>query len=286
MKKKYGILIDTGAGNDLKRFKDTDIHVIPLHIIFEDGTDIKDTQANVEKSNFYKRVRDGENVKTSQASPGELMEFYKKMLEEYEFIIHIPIAKNLSSMYQTATVISNEFPNKIAVIDHSMAANGIAEAAKVLDERIEANPKISVDEIRRFLTDYEKNMYLGIIPGDLKKLDRGGRGSGTLKSMLNLLKIKVLLRWEAEPKKESMSRTISSLVETAAKHVNDYRGERYKAIFVSTPLTDNKILKNAYDVLNKEKIDYEREIIPTLYVAHAGVNTIGLIFVKVYDESF
>jgi DegV family protein with EDD domain len=193
-KKKYGILIDTGGGNNLKDYENTNIRVIPLHIIFEDGTDITDTITNLNKAHFYDRVKEGENVRTSQASPGELMEMYKEMLEEFEHIIHIPIAKNLSSMYQTATVVSLEFPEKISVIEHYMAANGLKELALELNRQLEINPKITLDEIYRFLKDYEKNMYLGLIPGDLRKFDKGGRGSSTLKSMLNLLKIKVLIR--------------------------------------------------------------------------------------------
>jgi len=285
-KQKYGILIDTGAGNNLKEFKDTNIRSIPLHIIYEDGTDIKDTPANVQKTHLYKRIKDGENVKTSQASPGELMDVYEQMLEEFEHIIHIPIAKNLSSMYQTATVVSLEFPDKISVIDHAMAANGIKEAALELNRQMEMNPKITLDQIQRFLVDYEKNMYLGLVPGDLRKLNRGGRGTSTLQSMLNLLKIKVLIQWTETPKKESIGRTITSVSEVASEHINDYHGERYKAIFVKTPLTSSKITKLAADVLAKKKVDFIEEDIPSLYVVHAGVNTIGFIFVKVYDYEF
>jgi hypothetical protein len=74
-------------------------------------------------------------------------------------------------------------------------------------------------------------------------------------------------------------------MEVASEHVNDYHGERYKAIFVNTPLTTEKYISAAKEILDKKKIDYVEETIPSLYVAHAGVNTIGLIFVKVYENS-
>lgn len=191
---KIGILIDTAAGDDSELYKDTDIALLPLHIIFEDENDIIDTPQNLVQTDFYQRVEDGENVRTSQASPGELQAKYEEMLKTYDYIIHLPIPANLSSMYQTSLMIAKEFGDKVKVIEHSMAANGIKECALVLDQQLKGGKLNSIKAIEDFLKTYEKEMYLGIVPGDLKKLARGGRAVGIVQTILNVFKTKVLIK--------------------------------------------------------------------------------------------
>ncbi|ATG97568.1 DegV family protein [Mesoplasma lactucae] len=284
--KKIGILVDTAGGNDPSVYENTNVDLIPLHIVFEDGTDVKDTEANLKTTNFYQRVSDGENVKTSQASPGELAEKYDEMLNKYDHIIHLPIPQNLSSMYQTSLMMANDgdYDEKITVVEHSMAANGIKECALAINKKLQAEEFKSIDEVLAFIKDYEKNMYLGIIPGDLKKLAKGGRALNVLNAMLSLFKTKVLIKWEAKPKKQAMARTIGALVKPVIETTKkDYKNPSdYKFIFVSTPLTDEKIKDNAKEALDAAKIKYTEELIPPLYTAHAGVNTIGFVTVKIY----
>jgi|GEM_PF-921957 len=191
---KIGILIDTAAGDDFQLYENTVIALLPLHIIFEDETDIIDTPQNLIETNFYQRVADGENVRTSQASPGELQAKYEEMLKTYDYIIHLPIPGNLSSMYQTSLMVAKEFANKVKVIEHSMAANGIKECALVLDQQIKNGTLNSIEAIEDFLKTYEEEMYLGIVPGDLKKLARGGRAVGIIQTILNVFKTKVLIK--------------------------------------------------------------------------------------------
>ena len=280
---KIGILIDTAAGDDSELYKDTDIALLPLHIIFEDENDIIDTPQNLVQTDFYQRVEDGENVRTSQASPGELQAKYEEMLKTYDYIIHLPIPANLSSMYQTSLMIAKEFGDKVKVIEHSMAANGIKECALVLDQQLKGGKLNSIKAIEDFLKTYEKEMYLGIVPGDLKKLARGGRAVGIVQTILNVFKTKVLIKWEAKPKKQAFGRTIASVSKTAISTVKEkYPNQDYKLIFVSTPLTDKKIKQAAIEILEKEQVVYQNEEIPAMYTAHAGVNTIGFISVKKY----
>lgn len=287
-KQKWGVLVDTAAGNDPAVFKGTNVKLLPLHIVFknEDGTkvldDVLDTPANVEKTHFYDRVKNNENISTSTAAPGELMKMYDEMLKEYDHIVHFPIPANLSSMYQTAVMVAGDpkYKGKVDVVESSMATVGMKEFAIALSKKLDDGKLTDLAGVKKFAQDYTDHMYLGLIPGDLKRFAKGGRGSKVI-GLLVMFHTKVLIRWTDKPHKDGMSRSISGLVKVIKKRINEiYKGHKYKLIFVDTPLTNPKILENAKVAMKKFDLTPDStELIGTLYTAHTGTDTIGLVTV-------
>lgn len=288
-KEKWGVLVDTAAGNDPTVFKGTNVRLLPLHIVFknEDGTkvvdDVLDTPANVEKTKFYERVQNNENISTSTAAPGEVMKMYDEMLKEFDHIVHFPIPANLSSMYQTAVMVADDpkYKGKVDVVESSMATVGLKEFALALGKKLEEGKLTNLDEVKKFADDYTEHMYLGLVPGDLKRFAKGGRGSKVI-GLLVMFHTKVLVRWTEKPHKDAMSRSISGLVKVVKKRINEIYGDKhkYKLIFVDTPLTSKKILENAKVALNKFDLKpADTELIGTLYAAHTGTDTIGFVTV-------
>jgi fatty acid-binding protein DegV len=100
---KYGILVDSGGIIiDDNAIKNTNIHVIPLHVILGDKTEFLDTPENIKKYDVFTRVSNKEEITTSMASPGELEVKYDEMLKKYDHILHITITPNLSGMKDVA----------------------------------------------------------------------------------------------------------------------------------------------------------------------------------------
>ena len=57
-------------------------------------------------------------IKTSTPPPGVILGYFKKLFEEYDYVIHFTISSKLSSMYSLFTNIANEyFEGKLTIID-------------------------------------------------------------------------------------------------------------------------------------------------------------------------
>lgn len=275
---KIGILIDSGASLDETLLKDTNIHSIPLHVIMSDGTDLLDLPEILEKNNVFDKLNDKEQISTSMASPGELMQKYDDMLENFEHILHLTITPNLSGMNQTARMVvnSDEYRNKVTIIEHNLAANGITYLARTLDKMIKSG-ETDINKFQEFSKSMDDKVFLGLIPGDIVKLSKGGRTKSLLLSFLKMWKTKILIKWGEKPTKLGMARTFSAIVEKSFKEIENISGKNPKIILVYSLKTSQKTIDSIRKALDGENIDYEIQYIPSIYACHAGVETTGII---------
>lgn len=277
---KIGLLVDSSATANPIISKHKHIHVLPLHITGEGGFDMLDTAANIKKNQIYERLAGGETFKTSQASPGELAAKYDELLKKYNHIIHIPIPENLSSMLATAKMVANEdkYRGKVTVIhNRNLPAQGLRELVLRLESEIASGQLKTPQEVVDAYHHHEPKYYVAIIPGDLRNLAQGGRATKIASAVLNVFKTKVLIRWQAHPSKEGISRTVTNLADVVLRHANQLHHRNFDLI-VTAPLHYNqKSLAMLREALDNRNIRYRIEEIPPLYPIHAGVNTIGFI---------
>ncbi|ATZ17051.1 fatty acid-binding protein DegV [Williamsoniiplasma luminosum] len=278
---KIGILIDSSAIIDANNFEGTNIEVIPLHITSADGIDILDTPANVKKINFWELIKNGKQFKTSQASPGELEVKYNEMLKKYDHVIHIPITGNLSSMLSTAMVVarSDEFKNTVTVIENkTIAGQAIREMALYLNGQIQNEKLKTPEEVVKEYDYHLDNVYISILPSDLRSLASGGRAKTVISSVLNILKTKVLIRWQEKPEKQAIGRSIHSIMNKVIETVqNEFKGRNPRVIFLCSQLASQKYIDAVNEAFNQAKIKFTTEPISALYPIHAGIETLGFV---------
>ncbi|AVN64651.1 MULTISPECIES: DegV family protein [Mesoplasma] len=280
---KIVILLDSSGTNQSEKIKNKNIEVLPLHFTFPNGTDMLDTPKEVNEKGIIKLISEGVDIKTSQASPGEVENKYDELLKTYDHIYHIPITGNLSSMLQTAMMVSRDdkYIGKVTVYENlNIAAQAIEQTALYISKLLEEGKITTPEEITESIKEYEKEMYIAIVPGDLKRLTSGGRGKKAVTTVLNILKTKVLIKWEAEPKKEAMGRTIHSIMDKVTKVYHEKYSKGFEMVFVRTSLTSSKIYEAARNALLESKINFSEELVPNIYTAHAGVDTIAFIITK------
>ncbi|WP_027063027.1 DegV family protein [Mesoplasma seiffertii] len=280
---KIGILIDSAATSNPKEIEGTQIEWIPLHVTFPNNTDMLDTLENIEKHDVLNRIANGEMLKTSQASPGELEAKYDEMLTKYDHVVHIPIPGNLSSMLQTAfmTARDEKYAGKVSVYDNNdIAAMGITEMALALNEKTISGELDTPEKMLNYIEENKHATYVGIIPGDLKKLASGGRATGIIATVLNIFKTKLLIRWAAKPEKEAIGRTYSGLTEKVIAHIEKDYKDSYRLVFMSTPLTSAKTCANIRETLNNSNIKFTEAMVPSIYTVHAGVESVAFAIMK------
>ncbi|KAF5273747.1 hypothetical protein FQR65_LT17089 [Abscondita terminalis] len=239
-------------------FVNTNIHTIPLRVIIQNEDEFLDTRQNRESKEIFKLNAGNTKISTSMASIGELQEKYKELLKIYDHIIHMTIAPNLSGMHQTASMVANEtdFFGKVTIIDQFITANPIVYMAKKFQLMIEKGVD-DVSEFQKFANEVSPKVFLGLIPGDIAKLNKGGRTKAI---------------------KLGISTTLSGLLEKAVAEIkNNNPDGGNKVLLVYSPAIGEKTLKHSKQFLEDNKVDYELQLMPAIYSMHAGNDTVAIL---------
>lgn len=282
---KYGILVDSSARILESELVGKNIKSIPLVVIHNKTVEFDDTIENIESHKVYELIENGDDITTSLASPGKLKEFYLDMLKEYDHIIHITISEKLSGMIKTAFMVSKdeEIAGKVSIMDHATDGNMIKYLAFALDKKLQSGELTEVVDIQKFVTEFSKNSAIMFVPGDIKRLAKSGRGGGVMVSVLAALNTKVAIHWTVPPKKIGMSRKIDGAVESILKYANKIKIAANKdVLFVRSTVLKEKIRTSVVNTLNKNKITFREENLPTVFACHGGVNFFAIMFVPKY----
>ena len=175
--------------------KEFDIHVIPINVHFGEKTYIQNVDLNLE--GFYKIVDDKKSAfqKTSQPSPHQFVEFYKKNFQPGETIFSIHITSKLSGTHASAVIAAEEVKGTYNVIafDSLAGSMGVAFMCRTI-RQMEAAGK-SVAEIISYLEAIRSKTFIILTLDTLEFARRSGRVgalSASLASVLNLKPIALL----------------------------------------------------------------------------------------------
>lgn len=176
-------------------YKEYDIHRIPVNIHFGEDTYIQDAELNLD--GFYKMVDEGNkpHPKTSQPSPHQFVEFYKKIAQKGDTILSIHITSKLSGTYASAVIAAEEVKDMFNVIPvdtfgGTMGTGFMCRAARQMD-RAGKSP----EEIVRHIEAIRGKVQVILTLDTLEYARRSGRVgafSAALASILNVKPIALL----------------------------------------------------------------------------------------------
>ncbi|WP_432401651.1 DegV family protein [Wukongibacter sp. M2B1] len=188
------ILTDSVADIPKEIAKELNIEILPLTVNFEDGS-YKD---NVEISNeeFYEKLKIAKNLPTtSQISPGDFIEAFKKITQNGEEVIAILMSSRLSGTYNSAVTAKDYLKNEeITVIDSSLVT--FTQGLMVIKAARMALKGCSKSEIVDKIVYMKENMECKFIIEDIDYLKKGGRLTSSQALMSKLLNIKPILTIE------------------------------------------------------------------------------------------
>lgn len=176
---KFAIVTDTCTNLEEATLKELNIEVVRMHYMIDN----KDYLANndwpdISPDEFYKNVRSGEKIYTSQVDSLQYIDTFKRVLKETNEILVICVGKAFSSTIDEARrakeEVLKEFPNaRIEVIDSYGATYSfgmlVMECARLRNEGK------SLDEVLNYaLEDRTSYLECGYCD-ELKYLKRAGR---------------------------------------------------------------------------------------------------------------
>lgn len=183
--KKIAIVTDSNSGITQAQAKELGITVLPMPFFINGELFFEDISLGQEE--FYQRLEEDADISTSQPSPGDVIDLWDKLLEEYEEIVHIPMSSGLSSTCETAISLSQDYDGRVQVVDNKRISVTLVES--VMDAMKLRDAGKSAAEIKEILEREWAEATIYITVDTLKYLKKGGRitpAAAALGTVLNL----------------------------------------------------------------------------------------------------
>ena len=218
---RTAIATDSNSGITQEQAAKLGIYVLPMPFMingemFYEGV-------NLTHEEFFKRMEEGADITTSQPSPGEVTDFWDKLLKEYDEILYIPMSSGLSGSCQTAIMLADDYDGKVQVVNNQRIS--VTQEQSALDARDLAAKGYEAAQIKEILerTKYESSIYITLTT--LKYLKKGGRITPAAAALGTLLRIKPVLTIQGE-KLDAFSKA-----RTGQDHYAHCTGKRLRRAF-------------------------------------------------------
>ena len=191
---KIAVVTDSNSGITQEKGKELGVHVIPMPFYIDGELFLEDITLTQEA--FYEKLASDCEISTSQPAPGEVMEFWDKLLKEYDEIVHIPMSSGLSSTCETAIMLSKDYDGKVEVVNNQRIS--VTQKTSVLDAVRLAKAGKSALEIKESLEAEKLEASIYITVDTLKYLKKGGRITPAAAAIRTVLNLKPVLQIQGE----------------------------------------------------------------------------------------
>lgn len=238
---------------------------------------------------FYKRMEQGEDTKTSQINAEEFEQYFEPFLQEGKDILHICLSSGISGVMNSACIardiLAEKYPDRKIYIVDSLAAS--AGYGLLMDRLADLRDDgMTIDELRDWAEANKLHLRHWFFSSDLTFFIKGGRVSKSAGTIGNLLNICPLLDVNSEGKliprfkirgKRKVIREIVAKMEEDAENGLDYNGKCF--ISQSACYEDAKavadLIEARFPNLNSKVVINN---IGTTIGSHTGPGTVALFF--------
>lgn len=192
--KKTAVVTDSNSGITQAEGKELGIAVLPMPFFINGELFYEDI--SLTQQQFYDRLAQGADISTSQPSPGEVMDLWNKVLEEYEELVYIPMSSGLSQSCETAMMLAKDFDGRVEVVNNQRIS--VTQRQSVLDAMELVSRGKSAAEIKTILEDMKLESSIYITLETLKYLKKGGRITPAAAAIGTVLNLKPVLQIQGE----------------------------------------------------------------------------------------
>ena len=198
------ILTDSNSGITIEEAKGlSNVFVMPMP--FYINGELYYEEIDLSQEEFYEKLTSEDTkITTSMPAVGDLMDKWDELLESYDEVVYIPMSSGLSSSCQTAIALSDDYDEKVQVVDNQRISVTLRQSC--LDALELAgrgmNARQIKDELER--VKFESSIYIMI--NTLEYLKKGGRLTPAAAAIGTILRIKPVLQIQGE-KLDSFAKT-------------------------------------------------------------------------------
>lgn len=218
---KVAIVTDSNSGITQKETQKLGIQVLPMPFYIDGTLYFEDISLTQEE--FYHRLAQDAEISTSQPAPGDVIDLWKKVLSDYEELVHIPMSSGLSSSCETAQMLAADFGGRVQVVNNQRIS--VTQRQSVLDAIELAAVGMSAADIKKRLEDTKMDSSIYITVETLKYLKKGGRITPAAAALGTVLNLKPVLqiqggKLDAYAKVRGMKAARKAMIEAMKKDLD------------------------------------------------------------------
>ena len=217
---------DSTANLPKEMYKQLNISMVPMKIILE-GNTYDDLSESLPIEEYYGKMREGKIPSTAQINEFDAREYFEKLLEQKQDVLHIGFSTALSGSTNTLKRVAEELnsthQNKIVVVDSLNASCGEGMLVLYAKELIDQGK--SIEEVAEMIKEKIPHSKSYFTVEQLKYLVKGGRVgkfSGIIGTILNVkpvLTVDHQGRLVSYKKIISRKKSIAEMVEIVASQI-------------------------------------------------------------------
>ena len=272
-------IVTDGAADILPAWKaEYGIDVIPVNILFGERSYLQGVE--LDNEGFYKLVDEKKRIpKTSQPTPHQFVEFYRRIAQKGETILSIHVTAKLSGTYASAVSAAEEVKNDFKVFPLDSASGSLGIGLMCREARRLDRAGKSAEEIVQYLEDIKYKVRVILTLDTLEYAKMSGRVKtlqAALASVLNVKPIAVLRDGDLSMAERVRTRkaSLDRVIEMAKEEFGD-KPVYLAVVHARDPKSGEELLEEASKHFNhKETMLGELSI---SVAANLGPGTVGLI---------
>lgn len=276
-------IVTDGAADILPEWqKEFGIDMIPVNILFGEKSYLQGVE--LDNEGFYKLVDETKRIpKTSQPSPHQFVEFYRKVAQKGDTILSIHITAKLSGTYASAISAAEELKGEFKVIPVDSASGSLGIGLMCREARKLERAGKSVDEIVKYLENIKGKVRVILTLDTLEYAKMSGRVKtlqAALASVLNVKPIAILRNGDLNMAERVRTRkaALDRVIQIAEEEYGD------KPVYLA--VVHARDLKSGQGLLDEAKkhFNHKETMISELSIsiaANLGPGTVGLIIYPV-----
>ncbi|MBQ9083382.1 MAG: DegV family protein [Clostridia bacterium] len=280
---KFVIATDSACDLSVDLLKKWDVRYCELSFMFDDKEPVYSNYELTSKE-FYDKLREGHNAKTSAANSEAFKEVFEGPLKEGYDVLYVGFTSGLSTTYNSGRMAGEElmeqYPDrKVIAVDTLSASAGLGLLVKMAcDKRDEG---ATIEETAAYIEDMGKHMCHWVTVDDLVYLKRGGRISAATALVGGMLNIKPIIRVDGEGRLESVGKVRGR--KAALKYIADKYEKvalnKKGVVFISHGdcLDDTMEMKKMLESRFGAKVQLITNVGPVIG-AHTGPSVIAVCF--------
>ncbi|MBR5717577.1 MAG: DegV family protein [Clostridia bacterium] len=288
MSKGFAIVTDSTSNLPTPMLEEKGISVIPITFSFdgEEHCCLDTTEFSGGKGDmYYKRLKEGARVTTSQVSPQQYIDVFEPILKMGEDIIFVGMSSGISGSYNSAELAAAQmreaYPERKLRIVDTLAAS-LGEGKAVL-RAVECREKgMSLDKTADLIESERQSLYQVAMLDDLMFLHKGGRISAPKALLGTLLGIRPILKGNKEGrlvlcgKTKGRKRGLEVLADAYRKLVDRLKDQLVCIAYTDCP-EDAYTLRDMLEAIWKPK-GFLIERYEPVTGSYAGPGTVALFF--------
>ncbi len=191
---RIAVVTDSNSGITQAQGKALGIRVLPMPFYINDELFFEDVTLTQEE--FYRRLEEGADVKTTQPAPGDVTALWDEVLQDHDALVYLPMSSGLSSSCDTAVMLAQDYGGRVEVVNNQRIS--ITLRRSVEDAMALAEAGKSAREIRELLEAVKFDSDIYITVDTLKYLKKGGRLTPAAAAIGTVLNLKPVLRIKGE----------------------------------------------------------------------------------------